>query len=266
MNHLMRHLAPITPETWETLDGEARARLQPVLGARTLVDFAGPLGWEYSAINIGRVTEPVDGPVAGTTVRRRVVLPLAEVRAAFSLAREELDVTARGATDTDLTALDEAAVRLAELENGAIVNGSEALGIRGIVPSSPHPPIGRGDGPAQLPRHVASAIEVLSRAGVGGPYGLAVDSAIWVDALGGNDAGGQPLRTHVESALGGPIVWTPGIEGAVVVSLRGGDFSLGVGEDISLGYLSHTADEVELYLEESFSFGVATPEAAIAIR
>mgnify|MGYP000967020946 CR=1 FL=1 len=53
--------------------------------------------------------------------------------------------------------------------------------------------------------------------------------------------------------------------GHVVVSLRGGDFLLESGQDLSLGYTSHDVDSVHLYLEESFSFRVATPEAAVAL-
>ena len=61
-------------------------------------------------------------------------------------------------------------------------------------------------------------------------------------------------------------MWAPGVEGAVVVSLRGGDFVFESGQDLSIGFDSEDADVVRLYLEESFSFHVATPEAAIALR
>ena len=77
--------------------------------------------------------------------------------------------------------------------------------------------------------------------------------------------GGYPLLDHLAQILGGPIVWAPGVEGAVVVSLRGGDFLFESGQDLSIGYDSHDADVVRLYLEESFSFHVATPEAAVVL-
>ena len=66
--------------------------------------------------------------------------------------------------------------------------------------------------------------------------------------------------------LGGPIVWAPAVNGGAVLSLRGGDFRFESGQDLSLGYESHDADAVHLYLEESFSFQVATPEAAVALE
>ena len=70
---------------------------------------------------------------------------------------------------------------------------------------------------------------------------------------------------HLREILGGPIVWTPGIDGAVAVSLRGGDFLFESGEDLSIGYERADEESVHLYAEESFSFRVATPEAAVAL-
>jgi uncharacterized linocin/CFP29 family protein len=266
MNHLFRDLAPITDDTWSALDDEARTRLAPALGARALVDFAGPLGWTHSSTNVGRVTRVVDAPLPDVIARSRIVLPLTEVRAQFSLAREELDATARGAVDTDLAPLDQAASRLATVENAAVFHGWDAVGIAGIVPSSPHEPLTRADDPARLAQSVAAAVATLDHAGIGGPYGLALDTPGWASVMGGSDAGGSPLERHLRTILGGTIAWVPGIDGTVVLSQRGGDFLFESGQDISLGYASHTADAVTLYLEESFSFRVATPEAAIAIR
>ena len=61
------------------------------------------------------------------------------------------------------------------------------------------------------------------------------------------------------------MVWAPGVDGAVVVSLRGGDFRFESGQDLAVGYDHHDADAVHLYLEESFSFLAATPEAAVPL-
>lgn len=266
MNHLFRDLAPITAETWTMLDDEARTRLAPALGGRSLVDFAGPLGWEHSATSTGRVGAVADAPAPTVIARSRAVLPLAEVRAEFTLARAELDAAARGAVDVDLSALDTAAAQLATVENSAIFNGWDALGFGGIIPATPNQPLTRSDDPRQLAEQVAAAAAQLKRAGIDGPYGIAVDSDLWANIVGGSDEGGSPLLTHLEHLLGGPVAWTPGIEGAVVVSLRGGDFVFESGQDVAVGYAQHTADEVTLYLEETFSFRVATPEAAAVIR
>jgi uncharacterized linocin/CFP29 family protein len=50
-----------------------------------------------------------------------------------------------------------------------------------------------------------------------------------------------------------------------VLSMRGGDFSLHLGQDLSIGYLSHTEAEVTLYLQESLTFQLLAGEAAVAL-
>ena len=60
-------------------------------------------------------------------------------------------------------------------------------------------------------------------------------------------------------------MWAPGVDGAVVLSLRGGDFLFESGEDLVVGYDHHDAGNVHLYLVESFTFRAVTPEAAVAL-
>jgi len=69
----------------------------------------------------------------------------------------------------------------------------------------------------------------------------------------------------VQRLLDGPLVWALGLDGAVVLSLRGGDFELTVGQDFSIGYVSHDTEHVRLYIEESFTFWNITPQAAIPL-
>jgi uncharacterized linocin/CFP29 family protein len=264
MDHLLRGHAPLTESNWQLVDSEAKARLTVALSARKLVDFAGPFGWEYSATNLGRVGAVVDAPEPDVIARARRVLPLTEVRADFSLSREELMSQSRGAIDVDLGPLDAAALRIATVENAAVFRGWDAAGIVGVATASTHPAL-RHSGPDGFAEVVATAVATLKGAGVGGPYGLAVGPSDWIDLIQASDHGGYPLLRHLESIIEGPVEWTPGIEGCIVLSQRGGDFVLEVGEDLAIGYASHDAETVGLYLEESLSFRVATPEAAIAI-
>ena len=264
MNHLLRTLAPISDDGWKMLDDEARERLTPALAARALVDFSGPHGWEYSATNLGR-TAPVDSaPCDGVTGMQRRVLPLVEVRADFELSLAELRDADRGAEDADLEALDEAAHQIAVAENVAVFQGWPGV-ITGIGEASPHEPIPLGDQPDHYPRPVAAAVESLLHNGISGPYGLALGGEQYQQVARTAEHGGYPLLEHLRKILDGPIVWAPGVGGAVVLSLRGGDFLFESGQDLSIGYSGHDAETVRLYLEESFSFRVATPEAAVAL-
>jgi uncharacterized linocin/CFP29 family protein len=265
MNHLLRSHAPISDAGWRLLDEEARARLSAALGARKLIDFSGPRGWEYSATNLGRTQPLGPSPREGVVGRQRVVLPLVEARADFTIAREELRDADRGAEDTDLAALDSAAHEIAVAENVAVFHGWKDA-ITGIASASPHEPPKLGKSAEQYPRQVAGAVEMLLCSGITGPYGLALGREQYRGVVETAEHGGYPLLDHLHKILEGPIVWAPGVQGAVVLSLRGGDFLFESGQDLSLGYDSHDGEVVRLYLEESFSFRVATPEAAVALR
>lgn len=261
-NHLLRAHAPISDSNWELLDEEARERLRGPLAARRLVDFSGPLGWGHSATNLGRV-EPIDGPNgAGVTALRRRVLPLAELRADFAISRAELRDDDRGAVDVDLEPLDEAAKQIALCENVAVFHGWGKVAIGGIAESSPIAPEPLGSSEEDYPRSVARAVDAIRQRGVEGPFGLALGPDEYTRVIETAEHGGYPLFDHLAKILDGPIVWSPGLKGGVVLSLRGGDFLFESGQDLAIGYDHHDAEAVHLYLEESFSFVVATPEAA----
>jgi uncharacterized linocin/CFP29 family protein len=264
MNHLLRSHAPVSDTGWELLDQEARDRLTPALAARKLVDFSGPHGWEYSATNLGRAPLQSESD-QDVSVRRRNVLPLIELRAGFELSRAELCDADRGADDADLAALDAAAHRIAIAENGAVFHGL-AGATRGIAEVSPHEQTELGEAADAYPRKVASAVEQLLCNGIAGPYGLALGRDQYRRVIETAEHGGYLLLDHLRKILDGPIVWAPGVSGAVVLSMRGGDFKFESGQDLALGYESHDAEVVRLYLEESFSFHVATPEAAVALK
>jgi uncharacterized linocin/CFP29 family protein len=263
MNHLLRDVAPISDAGWKLLDDEARERLRVPLAARRLVDFRGPLGWEHSATNLGR-TRAVAAPNGrGVTALQRQVLPLVELRADFVVSRSELADNDRGALDADLDSLDEAAKQIAVSENVAAFHGWAKAGITGVTEASPFKAQKLGKSAEAYPRSVARAVEAIRQGGVEGPYGLALGPDQFTQVIETAEHGGYPLFDHLAKILdGGPIVWAPGVKGAVVLSLRGGDFIFESGQDLSIGYSHHDAKTVHLYLEESFSFVVATPEAA----
>jgi len=264
-NHLLREHAPISQTAWALIDEEARDRLTPGLAARRLVDFAGPKGWEHSSVDLGRIGDEELSPLDGIEGRLRRVQPLAEVRARFTVSRAELAAGDRGAVDVDFDELDAAAQRLVVAENTAVFHGWADAQMIGIAPVSPHPAVSCGADIEAYPSAVARAVETLLRNGVAGPYGLALGREEYTRVIETAEHGGYLLLDHLRRILEGPIVWAPGVECGVVVSQRGGDFLFESGQDISVGYESHDAETVTLYLEESFTFRVASPEAAVAI-
>ena len=265
MNHLLRTHAPISDVGWDLIDKEAKQRLAPALAARKLVDFSGPQGWEHSATNLGRVTTLDATPGEGIGAVQRTVLPLVELTHGFTVARTELRDADRGAADADFGNLDEAANRIASAENNVVFHGFPAAGIGGITDASSQPPITMSEDFDAYPGHVAKAVEMLLDAGVDGPYGLALGPRCYTGVIETTEHGGYLVFDHLRTILDGPIVRAPGVDGAVVLSLRGGDYLFESGQDLSIGYERHDDDVVLLYIEESFSFRVASPEAAVAL-
>jgi uncharacterized linocin/CFP29 family protein len=264
MDHLYRELAPVSEAAWEQIQDEAKSRLVTQLAARKLVDMSGPHGWDHSATELGRVEE-VPSPAEGVAAVRRLVLPLVELRASFSVSRQELDDAERGAGNIELPELGEAVRQIALAENVSVFHGYADAGILGITESTSHSPLSFVEDMEQYPKVVAQAADVLRRSGIGGPYGMAIGPDIYTGIVETTEHGGYLLFDHLRQILGGPLVWAPGVEGGIVLSLRGGDFVIDSGQDLSIGYGDHDASVVRLYLEESFTFRVIEPDAAVAL-
>lgn len=234
------------------------------MAARKLVDFDGPHGYDFSAVSLGRtqqvsVANNVDGRV-------RLVQPLLELRVPFELSLAELDNVDRGADDLDLDAVVAAASQLAELEDHTVFYGVQAANIVGLVPGSTQKPLPLAADFRTFPDLIAAALSQLRTAGIAGPYALALDTPSYTALQRSTTGpGGYPTFQHIRKLVDGPTVFAPALKGAAVLSLRGGDFALTVGQDASIGYLSHDHDKVHLYLEETLTFRILTPEAIVPL-
>jgi uncharacterized linocin/CFP29 family protein len=227
------------------------------------VDFDGPHGWTHAALNLGRLDLQRNQPVPGVHAATRKVQPLVEFRTPFHLDILDLDGAARGASQFELGAVVEAAERTAHAEDKAIFYGYPEAGITGIVQATPHRPLTIPASASQYPQVIVEAQEVLREAGVSGPYALALGTECYRELSLATEEG-YPIRKRIErQIIDGPLYWAPAVDGAMLLSLRGGDFLLSVGQDLSIGYAAHDKDRVELYVTESFTFRVLDGSAAV---
>jgi uncharacterized linocin/CFP29 family protein len=111
---------------------------------------------------------------------------------------------------------------------------------------------------------IDDVLRYLRIAGVNGPYSVVLSADAYTAVSETRDHG-YPIHDHIKRLISGDIIWAPAIEGAFVLTTRGGDYTLQLGQDISIGYLSHDASSVELYLQETFTFLVFTSEASVAL-
>jgi uncharacterized linocin/CFP29 family protein len=263
MNNLHRDLAPISAAAWADLEEEAKRTFTRHLAGRRVVDVVGPAGSELAAVGTGHLAD-LEAPAAGVLARSRQVRPLVELRVPFTVSRQQVDDVERGAQDADWQPVKDAARQLAFAEDRAIFEGYPAAGIEGIRATASNPALALPAEVRDYPTAVSQAVSALRLAGVGGPYCLLLSADAYT-AVSETVDHGYPIMEHLGRVLDGEIIWAPAIDGAMLLSTRGGDFALHLGQDVSIGYLSHDAASVQLYFQESLTFLAYTAEAAVPL-
>jgi uncharacterized linocin/CFP29 family protein len=263
MNNLYRELAPITDEAWEEIENEATRTFKRHIAGRRVVDVSEPGGPVKAAISTGHLLD-VASPGDGVTAHLRESKPLVRLRVPFTIARADIDDVERGSQDSDWDPVKEAAKQLAFAEDRAIFEGYAAASIEGVRSASSNPALKLPSDPKEIPDVITQALSELRLAGVDGPYSVLLSADVYTQ-VSETTAGGYPIHEHLNRLVDGEIIWAPAIDGAFVLSTRGGDFDLQLGTDVSIGYLSHDADTVQLYLQETLTFLNYTAEASVAL-
>ena len=264
MNNLHRELAPISDEAWAEIEEEASRTLKRYLAARRVVDVHGPGGVALSAVGTGHL-HTIKTPSDGILTRQRDVNALVELRVPFELKRDQIDDVERGAEDSDWQPAKDAARLLAFAEDRAIFDGYAAGGIGGIREGTSNPVMTLPADVRGYPDVFAQALTQLRQVGVNGPYSVLLSADAYTELSETSDQG-YPVMDHIKRMVDGEIIWAPAIAGAFVLTTRGGDFGFHIGQDISIGYWSHTDTAVRLYLQETFTFFLLTTEASVAIN
>jgi uncharacterized linocin/CFP29 family protein len=256
MNNLHRELAPISAAAWAQIEEEVARTFKRSVAGRRVVDLQGPGGASLSAVGTGHQSA-ITPPQAGISARQREVKALVELRVPFELKREDIDDVERGAEDSDWQ-------QLAYAEDRAIFDGYKAANIVGIREGSSNPKLSLPAEVSGYPAVIAKALEQLRLAGVDGPYSVLLGADAYTAVSEASDQG-YPVLAHLKRLVNGEIIWAPAIDGGSVLSTRGGDFDLHIGQDLSIGYLSHTDQVVRLYLQETLTFLLLTSEASVAV-
>jgi uncharacterized linocin/CFP29 family protein len=264
MNNLHRELAPISDAAWAQIEEETSRTLKRYLAGRRVVDVHGPEGGGLSAVGTGHL-QTIAAPRDGVVARQREVKALVELRVPFELDRQTIDDVERGANDSDWQPAKDAARQIAFSEDGAVFEGYAAAGIAGIRQGTSNPVMALPAEVREYPQAIAQSLSQLRMVGVNGPYSVLLGANAYT-ALAETSDHGYPVLEHVKRLVDDKIVWAPAISGAFVLSTRGGDFDLHIGQDFSIGYSSHTDAIVRLYLQETFTFLLLTVEAAVALQ
>jgi uncharacterized linocin/CFP29 family protein len=263
MNNLHRELAPISDAAWAQIEEEAARTFKRYLAGRRVVDVHGPAGPALSAIGTGHL-RTIAAPGEGITCRQREAKAVVELRVPFDLERQMIDDVERGANDSDWQPTKDAARKLAFAEDRAIFEGYAAAGIVGVRQGTSNPHKSLPADVRKYPEAFAEALTQLRLVGVNGPYSILLSADAYTELAETSDYGYSVLE-HVKRLVEGKIIWAPAIDGAFVVTTRGGDLDLHIGQDASIGYLSHTDKHVHLYLQETFTFLYLTSESSVVL-
>jgi uncharacterized linocin/CFP29 family protein len=264
MNNLHRELAPISDAAWADIEEETTRTLKRHLAGRRVVDVQGAGGVGLSAVGTGHL-KTIATPEKGILARQREVKPLVEFRVPFELDRQQIDDVERGANDSDWQPAKDAAQKIAYAEDRAIFEGYAAAGIVGVRQGTSNPIVTLPADVRHYPDVIAEALSQLRLVGVNGPYSVVLGADAYTSLAETSD-NGYPVLEHVRKLVKDQIIWAPAISGAFVLTTRGGDFDLHIGQDVSIGYLNHTDSVVRLYLQETLTFLLLTTEAAVALR
>ncbi|MFF2774189.1 family 1 encapsulin nanocompartment shell protein [Streptomyces sp. NPDC058052] len=262
--NLHRELAPITPAAWAEIEEEARRTFRRTVAGRRVVDMPDPEGAGLAAVGTGHLTD-LAPPAEGVQARLREARALVELRVPFTVGRAAVDDVERGARDSDWQPVKDAARTLALAEDRTVFDGYGAAGVRGLRAASSNTPVALPAGPSDYPDAVSRALTALRLAGVDGPYALLLGAEEY-RAVSETSDHGHPIAAHLGRMLDGPPIWAPALRGGLVLSTRGGDFELRLGQDVCIGYTRHDASTVELYLHETLTFFAYTDEAVVVLE
>ena len=266
MDILKRELAPIPAEAWTEIDDQVIRSLTALLSARKVVDVSEPMGTNFPGVPEGRLEYPEQQPESGLGFGIHKVHHLVEARISFDLDIQEMDNVVRGAKDVDLGNLEEAARKIALFEESVVYHGLPEANIKGLKTCSGDACLTIGNTPEKLLETIAEGITSLTARSVEGPYAFVVGPKLW--SLMSAHFQGYPIKMQAENILGGEVVLSPYLsddyqDEAYLVSTRGGDLELVLGQDLAVGYEKSTPTTVTLYIMESFTFRILEPAAVI---
>lgn len=256
---LYRELAPVSKEAWAEIEDQLKDVFVNYLSARKVVKVNGPKGWSFNAITEGRLGDiQEDGDLCYANYN---VMPLTEVRVEFEMDRWELDNIKRGAKDIDYSPLEEAAKKIALFEENVVYNGSDKLHIKGIIKSSENETLEFGDDEEDILDAIAKGVITLKENFEEGPYTLIVGEKAYRRIISKGEE--ISLKDEIEKIIGGKIVYSHVLDGAVLIPYDHEDLELTIGQDLSIGYQAHDSKKVKFFITESFTFRVLDPSIIV---
>ncbi|MGS0971710.1 MAG: family 1 encapsulin nanocompartment shell protein [Candidatus Izemoplasmataceae bacterium] len=251
MDLFKKNLAPIATDAWEEIEERADEVIKATLSARKVLFVNGPLGLQKHAVSTGKLD--IINTKKDVTAGLYQVKPLLETRIKFALSRWELDNVLRGATDVELSPLEDAVKEIALYEEETIYNGNKEANIQGLTQLAATSFEVNNDASAIL-EAIASGVLTLQDAFAKGGYNLVVGDDFY-KALA-KPHGAKLLLNIVEDLIGGSVVRSKVLKGALLLPYNHPDLELTIGQDYEIGYDMHDKQEVHFFAMNAFTLRV----------
>lgn len=251
-DYMMRDAAPFSAEEWAKIDAMVVNVLKSTLVGRRFVDMVGPLGW-------GVETAPLNGfeqTASGWAAKDAVYIPLKEIFADAVIRAKQLAIASGTPFTLDLGAIAIAAIEVAHAEDKVVVLGLLDAGKKNTVA------LGDWNVFGSAFKAVAAATARLLNTGFDAPYALVLNPTKFAQLAGSMEQGREELEM-VEELVKGGIFQCPVMPDnkVMIVSPRGWNFDMVVGQDAATAYVGNTGMDQCLRLFETVALRVKLPGA-----
>jgi uncharacterized linocin/CFP29 family protein len=248
---MYRDLAPIDINVWKQIDSRAKEVIISTLTARKAIHVSTPKGSDYVAYNHGKLGDVAEKhEVAFASY---VVTPLIETRIEFKLNRWEMDNAFRGDTNIDFSNLEDAVKKAALFEEYVVYEGLSEGNIPGLLEVSGET-LKLGDTASSIKKSVAEGVIKLKNAYISGSMDLIVSQELYAKLWSIESQ--TPLIKALENMIGGKVIDSEVMKGAILVPHNNENLNIELGEDFSIGYQEHDKKEVTFFIKESFTFRI----------
>jgi uncharacterized linocin/CFP29 family protein len=260
--YLAREDAPFGSDTWEALDEAMVEAAKPQLVGRRLLELEGPYG-------LGLKSVPLKDETTESGLMAASTLPLVFIYEEFDLGARDLANYEREGITLDRSPVADAAIAAAMQEEDLIFNGSEELGIAGLLTADGANSVALTDW-GEVGAAVEDLIEgvtALDKAGFHGPYTLALAPARYNRLFRRYERGNQTEMEHVRALVTDGVYKAPGLEDGGVLLATGRQYaSIVMGQDMTIGFIGPEGDRIAFTITETLVPRIRRPNAICVLE
>jgi uncharacterized linocin/CFP29 family protein len=258
--YLAREDAPFGSETWEVLDTTMVEAAKSQLVGRRLLHIEGPFGMGLKVVPL-RDVKAESGLIASE------VLPVLLIQRTFALGTRDLASYERDRMGLDTSAVTEAAIECARLEDDLVFNGAPQMPGLLTVEGSNELKLSAWGEVGTAADDLIQAITKLDSAGYHGPYCLALAPQRHNLLFRRYPRGNVSEMEHVRTMATEGVFKAPILQSGGVLMASGRQYaSIVLGQDLTIGFIGPAGEEIEFSMSESLALRIRQPQAICVLK